>query len=147
MNSHQVASTSRLHGRMAGESATNSNRATKALRDVLRRLTQARRCGCRGTPDFSNGRITQVRPVDLLEGLKQRSRMSSNSCVCWIHYNVLSYFCSRLVWHSVCFVKGLYEQIIFCFNGFRCFIHYVYVICDYWFNLPNKASQHELLIY
>jgi hypothetical protein len=27
-NSHQVANTSRLHGRVAGESATNSNRAT-----------------------------------------------------------------------------------------------------------------------
>jgi hypothetical protein len=42
------------------------------------------------------------------------TRMSPNSCVCWIHYYVLSYFCSRLVWHSVCFVKDLYEQIIFC---------------------------------
>jgi ribonuclease HI len=45
---------------MAGESATNSNRATKALGDVLRRLTQDRRCGHRGTSDISNRRPTQV---------------------------------------------------------------------------------------
>jgi ribonuclease HI len=32
---------------MARESATNSNRATKALGDVLRRFAQARRCRCR----------------------------------------------------------------------------------------------------
>jgi chorismate-pyruvate lyase len=34
-HSHQVAHTSRLHRRVAGESATYSNRATKALGDVL----------------------------------------------------------------------------------------------------------------
>jgi hypothetical protein len=40
-HSHQVASTSRLHGGVAGESATYSNRAPRALDDVLRRLAQA----------------------------------------------------------------------------------------------------------
>jgi hypothetical protein len=34
-NSHQVAGTRRLHGRVAGKSATNSNRAPRALGDVL----------------------------------------------------------------------------------------------------------------
>jgi hypothetical protein len=34
-NSHQVVGTNRLHGRVAGKSATNSNRATRALGDVL----------------------------------------------------------------------------------------------------------------
>jgi hypothetical protein len=52
-NSHQVASTSRLHGRMAGESVTNSNRATRALGDVLRWLAQALGRGRRSTPAFS----------------------------------------------------------------------------------------------
>jgi hypothetical protein len=60
---------------VAGESAANSNRATRALGDVLRRLAQARRCRCRGALELSNGRTTQVRPTDLLEGLKQRSRV------------------------------------------------------------------------
>jgi hypothetical protein len=32
-----------------------SNRATRALGDVLRRLTQPRGRRCRGTPDLSNG--------------------------------------------------------------------------------------------
>jgi hypothetical protein len=48
-------------------------RATRALGDVLRQLTQARGRGCRGTLDLSNGRTTQVRLADLLEGLKQQS--------------------------------------------------------------------------
>jgi hypothetical protein len=34
-NNHQVAGTSRLHGGVAGESATNSNQAPRALGDVL----------------------------------------------------------------------------------------------------------------
>jgi hypothetical protein len=53
-HSHQVASSSRLHGRVAGESATYSSRATRALGDVLRWLTQPRGRRCRGTPDFSD---------------------------------------------------------------------------------------------
>jgi ribonuclease HI len=40
---------------VAGKSATNSNRATRESGDVLRRLAQARRRGCRGTLDFSKG--------------------------------------------------------------------------------------------
>jgi hypothetical protein len=40
-HSHQIPGSSRLHGRVAGESAANSNRATRALGDVLRRFTQA----------------------------------------------------------------------------------------------------------
>jgi hypothetical protein len=60
------------------ESATYSNRVTRALGDVLRRLTQPRGRRCRGAPDLSNGRTTQVRPADLLEGLKQRSRIRSS---------------------------------------------------------------------
>jgi hypothetical protein len=55
------------------------NRATRALGDVLQRLAQARRHGCRGTPDFSNGRTTQVRLANLLEGLKQQSRVQSSA--------------------------------------------------------------------
>jgi hypothetical protein len=35
MKSHQVAGTSRLHGGVAGKSATYSNRAPRALGDVL----------------------------------------------------------------------------------------------------------------
>jgi hypothetical protein len=35
MNNHQVAGNSRLHGGVVGKSATNSNRATRALCDVL----------------------------------------------------------------------------------------------------------------
>jgi hypothetical protein len=70
---------------------------------------------------------------------------SPNSCVCWIHYYVLSYLYSRLVWHSMCFVKDCMNKLFF--NGSRCFIHYVFVVCDYWFKIPNQASQHELLIY
>jgi hypothetical protein len=35
LNNHQVASPSRLHGRVAGESAPNSNRVTRALGAVL----------------------------------------------------------------------------------------------------------------
>jgi hypothetical protein len=34
---------------------------------------------CRSTPDFSNGRATQVRPANLLDGLKQRSRVRSSA--------------------------------------------------------------------
>jgi hypothetical protein len=41
MNSHQVVGTSRLHGGVAGKSATYSNRVPRALGDVLRRLAQA----------------------------------------------------------------------------------------------------------
>jgi hypothetical protein len=40
-NSHQVVGTSRLHGGVAGKSATYSNRVPRALGDVLRRLPQA----------------------------------------------------------------------------------------------------------
>jgi hypothetical protein len=40
-DSHQVAGTSRLYGRVVGKSATYSNRAPRALGDVLRRLAQA----------------------------------------------------------------------------------------------------------
>jgi hypothetical protein len=64
---------SQLHGGVAGESATYSNRAPRALGDLLRRLAQSRRRRCRGTLDLPNGRTTQVRHADLLEGLKQRS--------------------------------------------------------------------------
>jgi hypothetical protein len=64
---------------VAGKLATNSNRAARALGEVLRRLAQARRRGCRSTSDFSNGRTTQVCPVDLLEGLKQQSRVRSST--------------------------------------------------------------------
>jgi hypothetical protein len=77
-HSHQVAGASRLHGGVADEPATYSNRATRALGHVLRRLTQPRGRRCRGTPDLPNGRTTQVRPADLLEGLKQRSRVRSS---------------------------------------------------------------------
>jgi hypothetical protein len=77
-HSHQVVGSSRLHGRVAGEPATYSNRATRALDDVLRRLTQPRGRRCSGTPDLSNGLTTQVHPADLLEGLKQRSRVRSS---------------------------------------------------------------------
>jgi hypothetical protein len=76
-HSHQVAGTSRLYGGVAGEPATHSHHATRALGDVLRRLTQPRGRRCRGTPDLPNGRTTQIRPADLLEGLKQRSRVRS----------------------------------------------------------------------
>jgi ribonuclease HI len=55
MDNHKVAGTSQLHGEMAGESATNSNRVTRALGDVLRRFTQALGCGCRGDPDSPTG--------------------------------------------------------------------------------------------
>jgi hypothetical protein len=79
MNNHQVAGTSRLNGGVAGESATNSNRATIALCDVLRWLTQAQGRGCRGTPDLSNRQTTQVRPTNLLKGLKQQSRVRSST--------------------------------------------------------------------
>jgi hypothetical protein len=34
-----VSSTNQLHGKMVGESTTNSNRMTRALGDVLRWLT------------------------------------------------------------------------------------------------------------
>jgi hypothetical protein len=64
---------------VAGKSATYSNRATRALGDVLQQLAQARMSGCRSTPDFSNGRTTQVRPADLLEGLKQRSQVRGSA--------------------------------------------------------------------
>jgi hypothetical protein len=57
------------------ENATNSNRATRALGDVLRWFTQARGRKCRGTLDLSEGRTTQVHPADLLKGLKQRNRV------------------------------------------------------------------------
>jgi hypothetical protein len=77
-HNHQVAGTSRLHVGVAGESATYSNRATRALGDVLRRLTQPRGCKCRGTLEFSNGRTTQVRPADLLEG--QTTKPSTKLC-------------------------------------------------------------------
>jgi hypothetical protein len=63
--------------RMVGESTANSNRTTRALGDVFRQFTQARGRRCRGTLDLSEGRTTQVRPVDFLEGLKQRSRVRS----------------------------------------------------------------------
>jgi hypothetical protein len=53
-SSHQVAGASRLHGRVEREPATYSNRATRALGDVLRRLIQPRGRRCRGTPDLSN---------------------------------------------------------------------------------------------
>jgi hypothetical protein len=56
---------------VAGESATYSNRAPRALGDVLRRLTQPRGRRCGSTLDLSNGQTTQIRPADLLEGLKQ----------------------------------------------------------------------------
>jgi hypothetical protein len=55
-HSHQVAGTSRLHGGVAGESATYSNRTPRALGDVLRWLTQPRGRRCRSTLDLSNGR-------------------------------------------------------------------------------------------
>jgi hypothetical protein len=56
---------------MVGESTTHTNKATTSLGDVLRRLTQARGRGRRGTPNLSKGQTTQVRPAYLLEGLKQ----------------------------------------------------------------------------
>jgi hypothetical protein len=76
-HSNQLLLVSRLHGGVAGESATYSNQATRALGDVLRPLTQPRGRRRRGTPDLYNGRTTQVRPTDLLDGLKQRSRVRS----------------------------------------------------------------------
>jgi hypothetical protein len=78
-HSHQVTGTSRLHGGVAGEPATYSNRAPRALGDVLRRLTQPRGRRCRSTPDLSNGRTTQICPANLLEGLKQRSQVRSSA--------------------------------------------------------------------
>jgi hypothetical protein len=45
--------------------------STERPEHLLRRITQARGRRCRGTLDLSKERTTQVRSVDLLEGLKQ----------------------------------------------------------------------------
>jgi hypothetical protein len=77
---------------MAREPATNSNRASRALGDVLRRLTQPRGRRCRGTPDLSNGSLNLEGPIQLV-------------AVATVHYvnyiNLFIYMCTQSLLKSL----------------------------------------------
>jgi hypothetical protein len=67
--------------------------------------------------------------------------MSPNSCVCWIHHYVLSYLYSRLVWHSMCFVKDCMNKLYFLMDIDASFIMYLsFVIID----LRYQTKRHNM---
>ena len=56
--------------------------------------------------------------------------------------------CSRLVWHSVCFIQDICtNKLYFVLMDVDASFTIYLSLCDYSLKLPNKASQHEILLY